>query len=120
MDKERKKQNPNSEKLKFPNLVTVNKRETPPMRIYWNFWCPLGTDTEWDLWPVRPRQTGSDAVHEKVRAPMNPNGWETCRNSQHFKPPQPQIALKEKNTKGVKNFFSCFFLFPFFQRVLEK
>lgn len=40
---------PKSEKLKLPNMVNrVNKRAIPQMRIYWNFWCPLGTETELD------------------------------------------------------------------------
>lgn len=46
----------------------------------------------------------------------SPNAFQTGGNpcgktSQHFKPQQPQTALKEKNTKSVKNFFSCFFFF---------
>lgn len=38
-------------------------------------------------------------------------GGNPCKNSQRFKPQQPQTALKEKNTKSVKKFLFFFFLF---------
>lgn len=79
----------------------------------------LGIETELDSYAGKiPDRYNFNAVHEKVRASMPSKLVETpAKNSQHFKPQQPQTALKEKNTKSVKIFFV---VFSFFQRVLEK